>query len=1178
MKNQTKPQQYADNVDSGLDLSDLDLSSIQLSEKEIRALSGLTPALSRRLQQQLLASLPPAAARSLRRTLSLHTPQPTEPPPTDKSPEPVSEPKTENAVHDMELPAPQFCTLPRLKRHGQSRETTPPVPGEAGYEYARLSSVTREPAGGSIRSTPDRSLLSKYLAPERAVSLDDSYSSDSGSLLSEPSYLAAYRPTPALTQRRHSMRLAGDQPRKRISRFLRSDFFDTPPDESYAKQKKEKELETQKILREIREKKNRALESQVKSPEVCDMSLYKDDAGYSRKCLSPNSPISILTGKERSRSNTPFFPILDNIRETTLDTSHLPTENSRYGKSDVTKQKSFEEGSSNKETKLMRPKSYPIKQFDTFDEPSENISSENNSSIDIENKEKTISRESKLIRPKSYPNNSPSPEKVFLNRSSKKDESKSTTQKEEITSPENKADVEVSFSITLPKKTNKTTTVTSKPECLTKSNSLEEKDDIKIESKKTVDSSLAIKKYHILNSVDDVKPEIKDHKKENGTVIANGVPVSSSAKSSINDDTKQKVASQTTKKEEVKLKPTETEPTEKKGTIKKKIIKKVSSKSKTDVGTNQEGIDAKPASEKKKVIKKVKEKAPEDGTKPTTVTKKKSVLQSIGQKLEKFTSNKSNSPEKANENGVTSDKKDCSKFSRTQREQSVPVTAEPPTESNLIKRAVTLTDVAALDSQTATPNKTTVSKVLGLFKKFEPKEKSKPAVEKSPSEDQEASSEPNGTCQSSESVLESQDADKPKRPTSLLLNGLGRKNKFGRTSTENGPSISVENDEQTAKKENNSKNIRNSLKLDFSRLPRVKKIVPTNSVIEPQIMNVNPDEKDTEKKDIFDKNGTISTSNLCTTAGTAEVQSRSRSRSRSTFSNSENKSDNSTDAKISDKNPSSPSENSVHHPLRNHESTTPEKEDIVDRIRRKSFYSRFNEKKQRRKSNLVGPGAAEYDPVARIHSQPTDTKFDLSSPTSPGTYDLSPGFSVASDLSPSTDRYRSLLTELPVNTRSNLRFDNYGLNDKIDTYRSLDRNDFRKYPSTRSYLDYDQPSSYTSHRYSRTKSLLDSSDGTEDHSLSSLRDPHKYNRTISMYSPGNYATYRPKRTLNSAIILKESEKEPSPENILDRIRQRKKISISVTRKPDHEKDSLPRCVYFLYSHVNVNKIKITIPS
>lgn len=1083
----------------------------------------------------------------------------------------------------MELPAPQFCTLPRLKRRSnRSRETTPPTTPDAGYEYARLSSLTREPSNsraGSVRSTPDRSLLSKYLAPERAVSLDESYSSDSGSILSEPSYLAAYgaAPPPAapstLGVRRHSMRLAGDQPRKRISRFLRSDFFDTPPDESvYAKHKKEKELETQKILKEIREKKNKALESpSVKSPtDAGDVPLYKDDASYSRKCLSPNSPISILTGKERSRSNTPFFPILDNIRETTLDTSHIATEAGRYGKSDVTKQKSFEESPSNKETKLTRPKSYPVKHFDTFDEPSESISTENNSSIDIENKDKTISRESKLMRPKSYPTSSPSPEKMYVNRNSKNEETKSTTQKEEITSPDNKADVEVSFSITLPKKTNKTTTVPSKPESLMKSQSLEEKDHTKLESKKSADSTLSLKKYQVVNNVNDIKSEIKDHKKENGTAIANGGLVSSAVKITGNEDTKQKVADNASKKEEVKLKSAETEPTEKKGTIKKKIIKKVSSKSKTDAGS-QEGSDAKPSTEKKKVTKKVKEKTTEDGTKPTTVTKKKSVLQSIGQKLEKFASNKSSSPEKSNENGAISDKKECSKLSRTQREQSVPVSAEPPTESNLIKRAVTLTDVAALDNQTATPNKTTVSKVLGLFKKFEPKEKAKPAVDKSQSENLEVrSSEINGATESSESVLESNDADKPKRPTSLLLNGLGRKNKYGRTGSENGSSISVDNDDQTAKKENNSKNIRNSLKLDFSRLPRVKKIVPTNSVIEPQIMNVNPDEKDTEKKDSSDKNGTISGGNVNTSVVTADTQSRSRSRSRSTFSNSENKSDNSIDAKTSDKNPSSPTENSVHHPLRNHESTTPEKEDIVDRIRRKSFYSRFNEKKQRRKSNLVGPGAAEYDPVARIHSQPTDTKFDLSSPTSPGTYDLSPGFSVASDLSPSTDRYRSLLTELPVNTRSNLRFDNYGLNDKIDTYRSLDRNDFRKYPGTRSYLDYDQPSSYTSHRYSRTKSLLDSSDGTEDNSLSSLRDPLKYNRTISMYSPGNYATYRPKRTLNSAIILKESEKEPSPENILDRIRQRKKISISVTRKPDVEKDPLPRCVYFLYSHVNVN--------
>ncbi|XP_063890608.1 uncharacterized protein Nuak isoform X3 [Helicoverpa armigera] len=1239
-KHRTGQQNSESNVESGLDLSDLDLSSIEFSEREMRALSGLTPALSRRLQRQLLAHLPPAAARRLRRTLSLSArpapasapapplaralsadhdapappsepaattepAAPTEPAaateptaiaeptaptsehaaPTEPSasatpepaasaatPEPLMERKVESPI---DITTPQYSTLPRPRRRSSSREVTPLL-AAVDVECPSPTSLIRE---SPVLRPRDRPLLSKYLTPERTLSLDESYGSDGGSGTSEPSYASSYGSAAAgaagVGLRRHSLRApSADQPRRRVSRFLRSDFFDSPPDENlYERQRKERELETQKILREIREKKNKSQEAAAaKSPtDIADAPpAFRDDITTPKKCLSPIGLNSLVAGKERSRSNTPFFPILDNIKETAVDLSASTSNSKRYTNLENSRLKTTsDENASNRDSRLIRPKSYPVKTLDSIDEPSENVLPESSFSRDYDSKERSLPRESKLIRPKSYPASSPSPEKVYINRSVKVDDTKDSSSKNEVINPEIKSDIEVSFSITLPKK---------KPE-VTKSDSaknntkLEHSADSKPETDiKTNDATLSLKKYSVIKTRDNDKSDTMEVKTENSIPVANGGPSSDAVKVTSNGDTKY-TTDQSSKKDETITKTSETDQTEKKGTVKKKIIRKVSSKSKTDLGNNSETSDAKAAAEKKKVTKKVKEKVTDDdGSKSTTVTKKKSVLQSIGHKLEKFASNKSSSPEKGAENSNVRNepKKDSSKLSRLQREQSVPVNVEPTTESNLIKRAVTLTDVAALETQNAPQNKTTVSKVLGLFKKFEPKERSKPIVEKPQCEsvtEQKESTESNYKTESNiEQSVDSLDKDKPRRPTSLLLNGLGRKNKYDRTSSDSVSTLSIDKDEQpVSKRENESKNIRNSLKLDFSRLPRVKKIVPTNPVIEPQIMNISSVDGETEKKDIpekkdiLEKNPTLIDSSVH--IDNNEAQSRSRSRSRSTISNSELKSDISADNRFSDRNPLSPSENTTVN-LRSHDSTTPEKEDIVDRIRRKSFYSRFNEKKQRRKSSLVGPGAAEYDPVARIHSQPPDTKYDVS-PTSPLTYDvspLSPGLSVSSDLSPSTERYRSLLTDLPVNTRTNLRFENYGLNDKIDTYRSLDRNDFRKYPGSRSYLDYEQPSTYGANRYSRTKSLLDSSDGTDDNSLlHSLRDPHKYNRTISMYSPGNYATYRPKRTTrNSAIILKESEKEPSPENILEKIRQRKKISISVTRKPDAEKETLPR--------------------
>ncbi|XP_028175426.1 uncharacterized protein LOC114363802 isoform X2 [Ostrinia furnacalis] len=1136
-KKSKEPRARADDGDA-LDLSDLDLSAIQFSEREMRALSGLTPALSRRLQRQLLAHLPPRAATRLRRTLSLRDPadpaaDPATSDPAPADPPPDRPPGAERSVSldlDTESSLAQFCTLPRLRRRSSaSREKSPP--GEAA------------PPPPEPRSRP---LLSKYLTPERALSLDDSSHSSEGSVPSE-----------AGGARRHSMRLAGEPARRRVSRFLRSDFFDAPPDETaLARRRKEKELETQKILREIREKRNRSLEAAgVASPTEAD-----DPA---RKCLSP---VSLLGGKERSRSNTPFFPILDNIKETAADTSPAATRERRTA---AERPRSRVEDSLGRESRLTRPRSYPVKNLDAADEPGLTPAESNEEN---ECRDKSLQRESKLIRPKSYPASSPSPEKVYIDRTlSKRDEPRAAAAEESrkeagehvkgdgaraAGDAGGAADVEVSFSITLPKK---------KPEKISKLDSLEICEPssqtvvtAKVDGDKSTSDSLVVRKYQIINSADD-KP---DQKIENG-IVSNGGSKDIIDKANLNADeakTKQK-ATTNAKKDEVKAK-TDGEAGEKKGTIKKKIIRKVSLKSKTELGSSQDAGEGKAPTEKKKVTKKVKEKPAEDGTKPATVTKKKSVLQSIGHKLEKFTSTKSSSPEKGADSGTAASKStDNSKVSRTQREQSVPVTADPPTESNLIKRAVTLTDVAALETQPANNTKTTVSKVLGLFKKFEPKEKpSKPPIETSLSENLEkekieinnlASSKPDIVA---ELISESTEKDKPRRPTSLLLNGLSRKNKYGRTASDSVSAAYTETDDPPVLKKDEPKNLRNTLKLDFSRLPRVKKIVPTNPVIEPHVMNLTSEDKDAEKKSVCEKNGTISDgiSNI----ENEDAQSRSRSRSRSTVSNSELKSDLSAEGKPSDKYSVSPSETTAHHPLRNRESTTPEKEDIVDRIRRKSFYSRFNEKKQRRKSSLVGPGAAEYDPLARIHSPPAEPKLDAS-PTSPGIFDLSPGYSVASDLSPSTERYRTLLTDLSISNRNNIRYDNHGLNDKIDTYRSLDRNDFRKYPGSRSYLDYDQPTSYGTHRYSRTKSLLD--DGLDEPSLGQIRDPLKYSRTLSMYSPGSYATYRPKRTTrNSAIILKESEKEPSPENILEKIRQRKKISISVTRKPDPEKDPLPR--------------------
>lgn len=54
-----------------LDLRDLDLSQLRLTKKDLETLSSLTPSLSKNLQEQLLAQLPPNQAKKLSRTLSV---------------------------------------------------------------------------------------------------------------------------------------------------------------------------------------------------------------------------------------------------------------------------------------------------------------------------------------------------------------------------------------------------------------------------------------------------------------------------------------------------------------------------------------------------------------------------------------------------------------------------------------------------------------------------------------------------------------------------------------------------------------------------------------------------------------------------------------------------------------------------------------------------------------------------------------------------------------------------------------------------------------------------------------------------------------------------------------------------------------------------------------------------
>lgn len=311
-----------------LNLSDLDLKKLKLSEEDALALSYLTPGLSRRIQKQLLAQLPPSEARKLTRTLSM------------RSSEKIS--PEERSVLDRRSVDRISSTLPRRfstdsKKYGSNtnlndkREATPtrersqlPVKstsrllrdGSVDRTRSRFSSVDRSLTTtdrdlnrfssvdrnltntdcdvnrfSSTDSTTkkDRDLNLRFSSVNRSLSLKDRdwncfstmdrYSvdrdrkSDYMSLdrdrsrtarsevstqgkyyNNENSVLTKYIPSKSFDSCADRKSIG---PQKRISRFLRPDFFDTPKENAenvIVKEKKEREMETQKVLKEIRDK------------------------------------------------------------------------------------------------------------------------------------------------------------------------------------------------------------------------------------------------------------------------------------------------------------------------------------------------------------------------------------------------------------------------------------------------------------------------------------------------------------------------------------------------------------------------------------------------------------------------------------------------------------------------------------------------------------------------------------------------------------------------------------------------------------------------------------------------------------------------------------------------------------------------------------------------------------
>ncbi|XP_017142253.2 uncharacterized protein LOC108155744 isoform X1 [Drosophila miranda] len=282
----------AGTAEEPLDLADLDLSRLRLSKKDLETLSSITPGLPKCFQEQLLAKLPPTQARKLSRTLSVQTSAPSsantqkpykrsqsggrgylpDQPEEEYKPKPLTDaPKTtaaSTAIYRRSLSRSQALTQTQAQpnQEGTTGAGVQPATTPTTTSKSRSSSVCRDDYGKSSLCsstyTSDISDKYKYYSPYLSKSSNGATTTTtkevpekrySAGLGRPPSGCLSPPPNGALPPNvppgEGSSSLRGRSSQRRISRFLRPDFFDDPRDR-----------DTQTMLRDIREKSSDRME------------------------------------------------------------------------------------------------------------------------------------------------------------------------------------------------------------------------------------------------------------------------------------------------------------------------------------------------------------------------------------------------------------------------------------------------------------------------------------------------------------------------------------------------------------------------------------------------------------------------------------------------------------------------------------------------------------------------------------------------------------------------------------------------------------------------------------------------------------------------------------------------------------------------------------------------------
>lgn len=420
-----------------LDLRDLDLSQLRLTKKDLETLSSLTPSLSKSLQEQLLAQLPPNQAKKLSRTLSVQN--------------------GKESGEKSQLYRRSISTNPRELVNRYSRESITPT----NETFDSLNNNSRSETSSRYRRSISRDETYDDSMNNNSRSAEHSHHSRE-TTLSPTDFRGQYYSSLKSNNKSESIRsdiqricfspepLEEKPKSKRLSRFMSPDtsgyeLYDEP--KTPKKIEKPRELESHKILRELCEKsREKSVErepienrisyfldkyatteiskhllngnfaasdsNQLKTPSRSDTasSSHSNHSSVSStindKILDELNSISLLNGqlekfdqkelqnqerilKKKVKSDGTIKKLVKKVKErspeTALDESRA--EDLSAGKS-----------SSKRESKLARPKSYILK--DSTIQP---VKSSDQLADGVDEYE-PLKTPSKLARPKSFPN------------------------------------------------------------------------------------------------------------------------------------------------------------------------------------------------------------------------------------------------------------------------------------------------------------------------------------------------------------------------------------------------------------------------------------------------------------------------------------------------------------------------------------------------------------------------------------------------------------------------------------------------------------------------------------------------------------------------------------------------------------------------------------------------------